>query len=93
MIWNDRRKRQKSRRKTRRRMVRRIRDVNRLYGFYEQLRRIHMEQFSDLRFGQLIYNFQHWLAHEKQIDGFYVGNHEMIKLIQEFADTIVVYKQ
>lgn len=32
------------------------RDPNRLYDFYDELRRIHMEYVPDWRFGQLMYN-------------------------------------
>jgi hypothetical protein len=35
-----------------------MRDPNRLYKFYENLRDIHITYFPDWRFGQFIYNFQ-----------------------------------
>lgn len=31
-----------------------MRDANRLYGFYDKLREVHMTKFPDLRFGQLV---------------------------------------
>ena len=33
-----------------------MRNPNRLYKFYDKLRAIHMTQFPDMRFGQLMYN-------------------------------------
>jgi hypothetical protein len=37
-------------------------------------------------------NFDYWLKFEKNIDGFYVEEDEMIKLIREFGDTIMIYE-
>lgn len=33
-----------------------MRDPNRLYNFYNELMKIHMEQAPDWRFGQFLYN-------------------------------------
>jgi hypothetical protein len=68
-----------------------IRNPNRLDSFYEQLKQIHKERFPDLRFLQFIYHFHHWLTYEKQIDGFYLEEDEVISLIQEFADSITIF--
>ena len=37
-----------------------MRDLGRLYGFYDELMKIHMNNFSDWRFGQLINNLERW---------------------------------
>jgi len=34
-----------------------MRDPNRLYEFYAELQRIHIQYFSDWRFGQFMINF------------------------------------
>lgn len=62
-----------------------MRDVNRLYDFYEELRNIHMTNFPDWRFGQWCSNFFGWLMSEKKIDLFFPEEDEMIKYAQEYA--------
>ena len=61
-----------------------MRDPNRLYDFYENLRNIHMTYFPDWRFGQFIYNFQNWylLSHKKDV--FYIEDDKMMKTIREY---------
>jgi hypothetical protein len=71
-------------------MVENIRDPNRLDKFYEDFKNVHKEKFPDLRFGQFVVNFNHWLTYEKEIDIFYVEDDEMEKLIKEFGDAITV---
>ena len=66
-----------------------MRDVNRLYGFYNELMKIHMENFPDWRFGQLFINLLTWIRLNKGIeDIFYVEEDEMIKCINEFVDYV-----
>ena len=64
---------------------RNMRNPNRLYNFYDEVRRIHMEHFPDWRFGQFIYNFIVWLNNRKSIDPFFPEEEEMLKLLREYA--------
>lgn len=54
-----------------------MRDPNRLYGFYDELRRIHMEHVPNWRFGQMISN----IFHDKDI--FYMEEDEILKRIRK----------
>lgn len=62
-----------------------MRRPNRLYGFYENLRQIHMTHFPDWRFGQLVENFRSWLKNYKNVDIFYSEENELIDYLKEFA--------
>ena len=63
-----------------------MRDPNRLYGFYDEIRRIHMEKFPDWRFGQFMSNFTAWLRTKKFIgDIFYPEDEEMLKFLKEYV--------
>jgi hypothetical protein len=62
-----------------------MRDVNRLYGFYNELMKIHMENFPDWRFGQLISNLERWL---KVDDIFYIEEDVMMQHINEFVEYV-----
>ena len=68
-----------------------MRDVNRLYGFYNELMKIHMENFPDWRFGQLINNLERWSQINNKItwnDIFYVEEDKMLEYIKEFVKDI-----
>lgn len=66
-----------------------MRDVNRLYEFYNELMKIHMENFPDWRFGQLINNLERWLQVNKKIDDiFYIEENAMLRYINEFVEYI-----
>lgn len=66
-----------------------MRDVNRLYGFYNKLMKLHMENFPDWRFGQLISNLERWLQVKKRIDDiFYIEEDVMQRYINEFVEDI-----
>lgn len=66
-----------------------MRDVNRLYGFYNELMKIHMENFPDWRFGQLINNLERWLQVNKKIDDiFYIEENAMLRYINEFVEDL-----
>lgn len=66
-----------------------MRDVNRLYGFYNELMKIHMENFPDWRFGQLINNLERWLQVNKKIDDiFYIEEDAMLRYINEFVEDL-----
>lgn len=61
-----------------------MRDPNRLNGFYDELKKIHMEYFSDWRFGQLCSNFFGWLNYSN-IDPFYIEEDEMIQYLKQYT--------
>lgn len=62
-----------------------MRRPERLYKFYEQVNLIHMQQFPDWRFGQLMTNFFKWLQSIKDVDPFFPEEDELIDLFREFA--------
>ena len=64
---------------------RKMRNPNRLYHFYDEVRRLHMEHRPDWRFGQFMYNFFIWLNSRKSIDPFFPEEEEMLKLIKEYV--------
>lgn len=62
-----------------------MRDVYRLYKFYEELREIHMKYFPDWRFGQMIINvLADWQAKTKR-DIFFIEEDEMIQIFREYT--------
>ncbi len=63
-----------------------MKNLNRLYDFYKELQTIHIEYFSDWRYGQLCSNFSAWLSSEKKIDLFFPEEEEMLKYIREYAE-------
>ena len=64
-----------------------MRDVNRLYEFYNELMKIHMENFPDWRFGQLISNLERWLQINKKInDIYFIEENAMLRYINEFVE-------
>ena len=66
-----------------------MRDPNRLYNFYNELMKIHIEHFPDWRFGQLINNLERWLQVNKKIDDiFYIEEKGMLRFINEFVEDI-----
>ena len=71
-----------------------MRNPNRLYDFYDEMRDIHMKSFPDWRFGQLMSNFFGWLMSEKKRDLFFPEEEEMIGYFREFAnDTSPLYRE
>lgn len=66
-----------------------MRDPNRLYNFYNELMKIHMENFPDMRFGQLICNLERWLQINKKIgDIFYIEEKAMLRYLNEFVESM-----
>ena len=61
-----------------------MRDPNRLYTFYNEIMRIHMQQFPDWRYSQLMLNFFWWLQ-QRSVDPFYFEEDMTLKLFKEFA--------
>ena len=63
-----------------------MRNPDRLYKFYEELRKIHMTYFPDWRFGQMIVNvLADWQAKTKR-DIFFPEEDEMIQIFREYAN-------
>ena len=67
-----------------------MRDPNRLYKFYENLRDIHITYFPDWRFGQFIYNFTVWYMSKYHNDMFYIEDDKIYHYIREFIDEMGV---
>lgn len=66
-----------------------MRDINRLDVFYNELMRIHKENFPDWRFGQLVNNLERWLQANKGIvDIFYIEEDKMLQYLKEFVGDI-----
>ncbi len=62
-----------------------MRDPMRLYKFYDEVRKIHMETFPDWRYGQFTMNFFGWLMAKKGIDGFFPEEDKMLEYMKEYA--------
>ena len=65
-----------------------MRDPNRLDNFYNEICKIHKENFPDLRIGQLFSNFSNWLAAKKQIDIFFPEEKQLIKYLNEYVENL-----
>lgn len=65
-----------------------MRDPNRLYKFYENLRDIHMTYFPDWRFGQLMINFIEWYYNKYERDIFYIEDDKMSIILDEFVSNM-----
>lgn len=62
-----------------------MRDVNRLYKFYDELRDIHMTYFPDWRFGQMVVNvLSEWQSQEDR-DVFYLEEDEIIQIFRDYV--------
>lgn len=59
-----------------------MRNPNHLYEFYDKLRAIHMTQFPDMRFGQLMYNL--WEFNGRK-DPFFIEDDKALELLEKFA--------
>ena len=63
-----------------------MRDINRLYKFYDELREIHMTYFPDWRFGQLLVNvLADWQAKTKR-DIFFPEEDEIIQIFRDYVN-------
>ena len=66
-----------------------MRDIKRLDVFYNELMKIHKENFPDWRFGQLTNNLERWLQANKGIvDMFFIEEDEMLQYLKEFVGDI-----
>ena len=63
-----------------------MRNPDRLDSFYDELKEIHKNSFSDMRFGQTMHFMLSWIELEKKRDPFYIEDEEMLDIIKEFAE-------
>lgn len=62
-----------------------MRNPERLDGFYDELKNIHKQYFTDWRFGQLCSNFFGWLYEKKKLDLFFPEENEMLEYLKEYV--------
>lgn len=62
-----------------------MRDPNRLDNFYDEMKKLHMEYFPDLRFGQLISNFFGWIWLTYKTDVFFPEEDKMLEFFKEYC--------
>lgn len=62
-----------------------IRNPNRLYGFYNEVKRLHMTYFPDWRAGQFWMNFLGWVQNKKKRDPFFPEESEMLTYLKEYC--------
>lgn len=67
-----------------------MRDANRLYQSYEQLREIHKKLFPDMREGQFLMNLIGWIVKNKR-DPFFMESKEFLTCAREYGDTCSPY--
>lgn len=60
-----------------------MRNAARLYGFYAELQKIHIENAPDLRFGQFISCIFSFIT-SKGVDPFYLEENEFMQYVHEF---------
>lgn len=65
-----------------------MRDPNRLDNFYEKIKTYHKENFSDLRFAQLMITFLTWHNNKYGNDGFYLEEKVFLERFKEFIEVI-----
>lgn len=63
-----------------------MRKPERLYGFYGELTRIHIEHFPDWRFGQFVSNFFGWIMTDKEREPFFIEEPVMLDLLHEYVE-------
>ena len=61
-----------------------MRNPDRLYKFYDELRLYHMQYFPELRFGQFIADFDVWLRGEKNTGFYYIEEEEILRYMIDF---------
>lgn len=62
-----------------------MRDPNRLYYFYNEVTRLHVEYMPDWRVGQFWMNFLCWVQNEKKRDSFFPEEDEILTYLKEFC--------
>ena len=60
-----------------------MRDINRIHPICEKLEQ-YWAQRPDLRFGQFMHSFFHWIWNCKRIDPFYVEDDKMLEYLNEY---------
>lgn len=63
-----------------------MRDPNRLDSFYEELRKLHKENFPDWRFGQLIENVLERMFVKDKVNPFFVEDDNMLQYFKNFCE-------
>ena len=63
-----------------------MRDSNRLNDFYDEMKKLHKDNYSDWRFGQLMCNFFGWLYDKYKIDCFFPEEDKMLEYFKEFCE-------
>lgn len=62
-----------------------MRDPNRLYNFYNEVTRLHMNYMSDWRVGQFWLNFLVYVQNVKKRDPFFPEEDELLTYLKEFC--------
>lgn len=65
-----------------------MRDPQRLYEFYGNIRDYHRKYCPDIRIGQLFDNYRQWLADKYQIDIFYLEDHLFVKYLEDYVTSL-----
>lgn len=63
-----------------------MRDPNRLDNFYDEMKKLHMKNFPDWRFGQLMSNFFGWVYEQYKMDIFFPEEDKMIELFKKYCE-------
>lgn len=65
-----------------------MRDPQRLYADYGNIRDYHRLYCPDLRIGQLMDNFKVWLNDKHQIDMFYIEDYLFVKYLGDYISSL-----
>jgi hypothetical protein len=65
-----------------------MRDPQRLYAQYGDIRDYHRLFHPDLRIGQLMDNYRQWLNDKYQIDMFYIEDHLFVRYLEEYITSL-----
>jgi hypothetical protein len=65
-----------------------MRDGNRLYKFYDELRDIHMTYFPDWRFGQMVVNVLSEWQSQQDRDIFYLEEDEILQIFKDYINNM-----
>lgn len=69
-----------------------MRDPQRLYEFYNNIRDYHRGYCPDIRIGQLFDNYRQWLAEKYQIDIFYLEDHLFVRYLEDYVTSLKTIK-
>ena len=61
-----------------------MRNPDRLDKFYDDLKKIHKDNFPDWRFGQFMYNFLSWYGR----DPFYLEESRFLERVNDFVNSL-----